>query len=477
MKKIKVLILLVLGISLIFSCKDKEEERIFLLSDPGKQIFEIRNDGTKTAKFRLALNGLDISSEENILSFIKQMEDEYPGELLELKAFRFVRDYTWHDNLVTKYSWAYSPYVLVNSLGGGLCGFRSAVLTNILLKLEYKTRSWCLEGHVVTEVFSNNRWQLLDPDYGVYYFNKDHKIASLAEIIEDHTLITNPITPIVCSDNLSFVKVYSSEMAYLYTSTEDNTDFKTQYNSSLESTELYFYLPPKSIFTFPISKEMSGEYYAFAELILPANYTGSLPIPLVIAGFEGDAIIEYQGVEYQANKFDANYYINKNPQIEWECTVLENKNGLKVFYYINPKIYAAKEKNEIVVKGYNLKGVSIGFSKNQELSLVMPYQEDFLYRKIESFVAEINLIVITDNIEFSSVFAAEYCEMFILKCKEDSLLNEKIDFEGLQFDCDSLVNVFAKDSLTDYSLYLKSEYVIPSFRKLLKNRMKNENPF
>ena len=477
MKKIKVILLLLFGfaLSLLFACN--KEERTFLLSNPEKNIFEIRNDGNKDAEFSMTINGMDMNTEKNIISYIQQMEDEYPEEPLEMKAFRFVRDYTWHDDLVTKYNWAYSPYVLVNSMGGGLCGFRSAVLTNILLELGFDAKSWSLEGHVVTEVFSENKWILLDSDYGVYYYNKDKRIASYSELVYNPALITNPINPILDTDNVRFIKVYSGEMAELYYTIDDNVEFDTKYESALKSSELWFYIPANAKMTFPVNKELQGTYYAYAQLDLPADFIGRLPMPLVIAGFVGNGLIEYQGEKYYTDGFEAVECIYKNPKINWEIEIIENNNGLGVIYYINPLLFGAKEKNEIFLKGSNLQGINICFSKNENISLILPYQKDLLYKKLDSIVRDINTLAITENSEFNTTFLIEYFILFIEKLREDEVLKNNVDFEGFEFDCDSIVKVFRLDSLTDYSLFLKPEYAVPSLRQMLKNRLKRMPQF
>jgi hypothetical protein len=457
----------------LYSC-NREEQRAFSLSEPGKQIFEISNNGNKDAKFRMIINDVDLGSENNIVSYIREMDEQYPGESLEMKAFRFVRDNTWHDDLVTRNNWGYSPYVMINSFGGGLCGFRSATLTNLLLDLGFKAKSWCLNGHVVTEVFSGNKWILLDPDFGVYYYNEKNEIASYAEIVRNPSYITNPINPVITKENANFVKVYSGEMAELYYTVDDNEEFDTKYDESLKFDELWFSIPSNAKMTFPINKKFRGTYFAVAVLDLPAGYTGNLKMPLVIAGFDGNGIIKYQDAEHNTETFDALTCINSKQTVSWEIEIIENVNGLKVFYYINPLVYAAKEKNEILLKGYNLNGINIRFTENKEYALTLPYQQDLLYIKIDSIVREINIVAITEESKFNSSFAAEYFKLFVARCKEDSILKDKVDFEGFQFDCDSLVNVFAIDSLTDYSLYLQAEYSVPALRRMLKNRLKKD---
>ena len=196
-----------------------------------------------------------------------------------------IRSYydTWHDDLVTTKSWAYSPYILINSFGGGLCGFRSAALTNILKSLGYKAKSWSLNGHVVTELNNGEKWILLDPDLEVYYYNSNNEIASYNEICKNLGIITNPVNPLLKSDMPGFAEAYSDKTAGLYSSIQDNEEFDTGFDSFFETSELYFYLPVGARLTMAFNKKISFGNYAFAELSLPDSFTGKIPVCLVIA--------------------------------------------------------------------------------------------------------------------------------------------------------------------------------------------------
>ena len=92
---------------------------------------------------------------------------------------------TFKDIDIVNDNWLNIPQLTISSVGGGLCGTRSAVLTNILVALGYKARNWCVEGHVVTEVFSDGKWKVLDPDLGVYFMNDDKQIASYKELCDN----------------------------------------------------------------------------------------------------------------------------------------------------------------------------------------------------------------------------------------------------------------------------------------------------
>lgn len=469
-------LLLIMFLFVFFVACHKEEEKEFVLSG-NSDIIEIINNGENTAVFRVSIDGADIGSEQKILSFIKKMDEEYNGEPLEMKAFRFVRDYTWHDDLVTRYNWAYSPYVLVNSFGGGLCGFRSAVLTNILLKLGFEARSWCLEGHVVTEVYVEDKWKLLDVDYGVYYYNREHEIASYAELCRDASLITDPDFKVVGKEDFNYVKVYSGQMAEMYLSTYDNTKFDVGYNPSLAKEELYFELPQGTSITFPFNKKYSGNFYAFAELNIPSGFAGKIKMPLVIAGMRGSGTVEYMGEKYNIDDFDALALVNNNTDVSFELDIVKNPSGVKVYYYINPLLWITGEQSKILISGKNLDNLNVNYTERKDLQLILPYKDDYLHRKLESLLSDYIINSDSSEIKLDKEFLGEYFDILTGELSKDEELSLYFDLQGLRSDLDSVAEVFRRDSLKDYSKLFTKNNTIISISKLLNNRNTNYNLF
>lgn len=466
MKSKKLLFLIFL--LFIFVACHKEEKKEFILSGTSN-IIEIANNGDKTAVFRVIIDNNDFSSEQKIMSFIKSMDEEYPEEPLEMKAFRFVRDYTWHDELVTRYNWVYSPYILVNSFGGGLCGLRSAVLTNILLKFGFEARSWSLEGHVVTEVHTGGRWKLLDVDNGVYYYTRENKIASYADLCSDESLITNPDITVVAKSDYNYMHVYSGKMAAIYLSTYDNTEFNVNYKISLENEELYFELPAGASITFPINKKHARNSYAFAELNIPSYFKGKINMPLVIAGMKGAGTVRYMNKNYQIDEFNTMDVVNKNTDVSFELDIIENSIGMKVYYYINPLLYITGAKSKIALLGENLVNLKVKYTDRTDLQLTLPYQNNYLYCKLKSLLP--NYIIDSDSteIKLDIEFLSEYFDRIIEVLSEDEELSLHYNLQGFRVELDSVTEVFRKDSLTDYSKYFTKENTIVSIAKLLNN--------
>ncbi len=463
-------------LSFFVSC-NREDKMKFTLSNFDSGIVEITNHGRKTADFTMQINGRDFSKPDTYVHYIKTVNEEYAGEPQYMKVFSFVCNYTWHDNLVTRHSWAYSPFVLVNSLGGGLCGFRSALLTNLLRDMSFDARSLSLNGHVVTEVFIGEKWILFDPDFGVYYFNEKGEIASYSEICENSSLITEPIKPVLFEDNIYFNQAYSLETALLYTSTFDNSEFDVNYDPYLKNPDVVFHIPAGAIFTFPFNKSGATNYYAYGVLKLPNDFTGKLSMPFVIAGISGEGEIKYLNRLYNIHEFDGNSVISKSEIFSFEIEIVKNKGNVRVYYYVNPYIYSFPPKCEISIKGHNLSDLKIKFIDDQSMKLALPNQKDFLYQKIEGIYLDVldTIAKSTEEVNYGDfeLFFITLIETF----ENDSTLNEIIDFNGVYLDYESLMIEFKKEPNKDYSVYYSADYAVPALRNILIYRYKKETNF
>ncbi|MFY9592290.1 MAG: hypothetical protein WAP54_09950, partial [Bacteroidales bacterium] len=171
---------------LVCSCSNinkKEEE--FKISYNLDEYISIYNAGRSSVELKVFPNNKDFSSLYKIVGYIRGKAKEFPEKPLEIFAWEFVYNNTFKDIDIVNDNWLNIPQLTISSVGGGLCGTRSAVLTNILTALGYKARNWCVEGHVVTEVFSDGKWKVLDPDLGVYFMNDDKQIASYKELCDN----------------------------------------------------------------------------------------------------------------------------------------------------------------------------------------------------------------------------------------------------------------------------------------------------
>src|SRR5207302_639262 len=124
------------------------------------------------------------------------MAAAYPGEPLQRKVWRFIRDNRYHFEAVTGAPWFESPGLFFNSAGFGYCDDSAALFYHLMTGLGYPARVWGLSGHVVAEVRVNDRWELWDPDLEAYYLNRAGLVAGVEELAGDPDLITHPLEPL-----------------------------------------------------------------------------------------------------------------------------------------------------------------------------------------------------------------------------------------------------------------------------------------
>ncbi len=343
------------------SCEKSGTREIELqIESPENSYFEIHNKGKSTALYSFENNNMGVYDIDKMVLFINNHYHDMP---IAEKVWRFIAQFTKHKSLITKNNWLYNPLLLVNSAGGSFCGYRSAAMTNILLYMGIKARSWCIEGHVITEAYVDGRWQVYDPDLGVVYYNENGNICSFCELSDNPLYITNPIKMMSVSSYCDSVEACSKKIADMYTSKNDNCLFNTYYEHFNEKQKVFFMLPKGSVMTFPMPDNSKNTTFALAELKLPKNWTGNVKMSLIPFDYIGDAEIEYQNkimksdYEFWADKISASQIF------EDEIVVKQNPEGVVLRYHINPYIYSPKERNSITLIGKGVRSLEVGFKE------------------------------------------------------------------------------------------------------------------
>jgi len=135
------------------------------------------------------------------------------------------------------------PVKGLNIYGHFFCG-SSASITSILAKMAgLNARTWGLSGHVVSEIFYEGGWHILDSDCGVFYLNKDNKtIAGIDELIKNPWLIDRTFHPGLAGWKQAHPRRTSTgawsenvkTVMKLYTTTENNKISEVSLNSLYE---------------------------------------------------------------------------------------------------------------------------------------------------------------------------------------------------------------------------------------------------
>ncbi|CAB1084452.1 hypothetical protein D1AOALGA4SA_11972 [Olavius algarvensis Delta 1 endosymbiont] len=323
---IRDIVLLVL-LQLLTACNsDKSvftETGAFLLEteNPKNVSLLIENKSQKSAVFRVKLNNGFFYDIPDIIKAIKDLEPEFAGEPDYRKAWRFVGHKIFEGRPLTQeHKWPHNPYVLLNSIGFGFCDDKSAVLSSLWKMLGYKSRVWTLEGHVVPEIFIKDHWEMYDPYYKAYYLDTLGNVADVTTLMNNPNLIYKPLNPISNKKGAYeyfSTNSYSTKLARIYSSSADNK-ISTWFSDPVHAYRLNIAIPPGGTFEFPARYEnelrigniSNRQNFANAKLTIPAGWTGSVSIPLVIHSIKGKGDIAFNGNTYKIESAKLNDCIN-----------------------------------------------------------------------------------------------------------------------------------------------------------------------
>jgi hypothetical protein len=338
----------------------------------GSQV-TLRNDGPAAANFYLKINdGGPYRNLDDLNRAVLAYPDEYAGEPLYRKAWRFVKDA--HTHSVPLYGNESQDYALlyINSVGFGFCSDVATTLDQVWTSLGYPARLWYLSGHVVPSVFADGAWHMLDPDLGVYYLNSNNAIASVPELESNPSLILSPIQMV---DGAS-PTAYSETVGAIYTSADDNFPGRVPYLP--QDFTLAWTLPEGASLTLPLPVTRiqttqgavpgsQGDAH-LARLQIPRGWSGEVNIPLVIYDITGTGTVAATNENGETTIFSIGSkalkdYINARTALSGAAYFyrlkLDATGPVNVSYFINTEIMNLTDMNRIQIQGTNLDGVLI----------------------------------------------------------------------------------------------------------------------
>lgn len=342
--------------------------------------FTITNGGTQNTFFTFKVNDRGpYRSLENLVAAIDQYPDQYPGEPLYGKAWRFVAAKNQHYYPLDMAYLKNQAHRYLNSRGFGFCSDVATVLSQVWQLLGYPARVWGLNGHVVPEVFANGTWHMLDPDLDVYYVDANGNIASVSELEADPSLITSPLQA-VSSDPF----VYSQTIADIYASTDDNAPYPQSMQPGFpEQFFLIWELPPGANLTLPVpvppadlittvgiaSESALEEWIHIAVLTIPPGWEGNIAIPLDIQDISGVGTVSITDVDNQTSNFSIGSqaledYINARTSSGdtpyFYRLHIVTSGAVKISYFINSAtMELGAASNELTVTGSRLGDLQI----------------------------------------------------------------------------------------------------------------------
>ena len=240
-----------------------------------------------------------------------------------LKAFKLVSNYTYHKcphEKIQRAKVLNNPYLLLNSIGSGLCNNRAVALSFLTNSLGYRARLLSVDGHAFSEVFNNDKWILLDPDYGLSLITSEQEIASISEIRNESDLRPKVVSNCFFINNFeNSFNPYPIRLENLYKRETLTSSF---YNEKLSNQNSYFELPKGSTVTFPLFCDSIDSY--LMKVNISGNYFGKVRIPLLIHSIRGNSLYDY-------------YYLDTNMFLYDEFFV--SGTNIEILAFINPLLF------------------------------------------------------------------------------------------------------------------------------------------
>lgn len=363
---------LICSISCHIQSDNKPEEKLltFKTEKPG-MVIKLKNSGNKVSCFTIKLNENNFNNEDEIVEKIRKMPDEFLKEPVERKAWRFVQNNLDRSSPITPERWQHSPLLMINSIGFGQCDDFAAVLNFIWKKQGFQSRVWGLEGHVVPEVYINNKWQMYDPIHAVYYLNSKNEIAGVDELSAHPEFITHPIIDenIKLNDSINFFSAirFSGRNAKKYESSYDNK-VNNWYDISAEIMSPEICLPPGATMEFPVdysskiyTKTFLGsqkELHSFMKITLNEKWSGKISFPFVIATIKGKGEVEINGRTYNMEADSLNQYLTSFSTFNSSLNFINTSEEVEIYCLLNPLIFKMKGIDTLKLEGTNIRNIS-----------------------------------------------------------------------------------------------------------------------
>ena len=130
-------------------------------------------------------------------------------------------------------TWQHDPSLYVNSLGFGYCDDVASAFATLMTSYGLDARVWAINGHVVSEVYNDGRWQIYDVDLQALYIDTEGNIAGYDYIVgSSDDFAANLQNSIYASDVDADFFAYHEFVIDLYQTTENNSDASYYYIES-----------------------------------------------------------------------------------------------------------------------------------------------------------------------------------------------------------------------------------------------------
>lgn len=287
----------------------------------------IRNENDFPAQFNLSINKHFPLSLSDMMASIHQLSicENIPDYVA---AWKYVARNTFHTKPLTPESWQHSPTLFINSIGGGFCDDRAAILARLWQEQGYPVQVIGLSGHVVPQVYVNDNWEMYDPDLFLYY-QKEDRVLSVNELaINTELILRGPNR--------------GRKYAAFYQSTDDNivsTEWYLSYNDWTDE----FILPPFSELII-----FNNKAVPIIMIRLSEKSIGKLKVPFVPVAVSKKSIFSAQ---YDVNATSKkSFFLFKTSNPISELAIDKVFDETIVYYLVNPLLSVFEKENTIKIE-------------------------------------------------------------------------------------------------------------------------------
>ncbi len=321
---------------------------------PNVESLVLRNAGSDTITFRLAYNGGLAASQDELANVIAAMPEQFPGESLPRKLWRYVIDHKYNFVPLTHKSWIHDPVLFFNSLGYGYCRDYAFLTSRIASHLGLVSRVYGFPAHSVPELSVDGKWVMYDPTYSSYYFDDSGEIAGIEGLNADTSLVTSPRIRLDATNTMAYDPVNAANFLHPEVISEE---------PPASSDQLRFLLPPNGslqlpgVFELEVHGTFSTSYapsHANARIIVPAGSKGTVDAPLVLHTIKGAGWVRVDSQRLRIGSPELISLIRSRDTYVHRVEVDSAESEVQVIYLLNPRAFPIGGNNLVEVRGAKL---------------------------------------------------------------------------------------------------------------------------